>query len=289
MSSRWPLRSVDFNEAGVRLDASNTCFQSRPIPSNESTPVCPATNQQSIRATHAALPETPLRLSPGRSQQRLPSPQVRHRIRLTLRRKRPIRRPQINQRLHGLQVLHLQQVQRRRRQQEVAEATIQLLLEVEVVEGVDKVRVVQVRVDAEHLAEDGLADAAELLGEPAALAEPVVGRRGCGRGGEGCVERVGDAFGVRGEDSGVVDLAGNPALHEGDVLIGGQLDGLVAAVEPGVGVIPSEKLDEKVNLPADRRSTDGPALILGHVVGLQMLMPWSSFSYITRTKCHRFR
>lgn len=181
------------------------------------------------------------------SQQCLPDLHIRHRIRLTLGRKRPIRGPQVNQRLHGLQLVRLQQVQRRRRQDEMAEAAVELLLQIQMIERVDKMRVVEMRIDAEHLQKDGLADAAKVLGEAGALAEPVGfaaagggGRRR--RRGEGRVDGVRDARGVGGEDLGVVDLARDPALHERDVLVGRQLHGLVAAVEPGVGVVAGKSL-----------------------------------------------
>lgn len=116
----------------------------------------------------------------------------------------------------------------------MAEAAVELLLQVEVVEGLDEVGMVQVCVDAEHLQENGLADGHELLGEPAAAAYPVfavaadAGQRG--RRAEGRVQRVRHPGRVRGEHFCVVDLARYPPLHEGDVLEGRQLDGLVAAV-----------------------------------------------------------
>lgn len=91
------------------------------------------------------------------------------------------------------------------------------------------------RVDPEHLQEDGLADGAEVPREATPATEPLVGNNG--RGCEGWVGRKGDASGIGREDLGVIDLARYPALHESYVLIGGYLDGLHIPVEPGVGVI----------------------------------------------------
>lgn len=131
----------------------------------------------------------------------------------------------------------LQQIQRRGRQDEMTKTAVQLLLEVEVVERVGEMRMVEMRVYAKHLQKDGLADAAKLFGKAGALAEPFgIGRRGW-LSGEGRVECIGDAVGVGGEYSRIIDFARNPSLHEGDVLVGGQLDRFIATVEPGVGMI----------------------------------------------------
>lgn len=65
----------------------------------------------------------------------------------------------------------------------MTETTVHGLFQREVVEGVDKMSPVKVRVNAEHLAEDGLADIDELDWEAAALSNPVArasqrGKRG---------------------------------------------------------------------------------------------------------------
>lgn len=135
-----------------------------------------------------------------------------------------------------------QQVQSGSGQKEVTEAAVELLLEVQVVEWVDEVGVVHVRVDAEHLEEDSLADGNEVLGKPASPADPVsvVGigdaRKGL-LGGDGRVDGEGDAGRIGGEDVGVVDLAGYPPLHEGYILVCRQFDGLIPAVQPCVRVV----------------------------------------------------
>ena len=126
---------------------------------------------------------------------------------------------------------------------------------------------VEVRVDAEHLTEDGLADIDEVNWETAALANPVtrarelreggvqvggtsrdrsVGARGVQatrRVGSTCDLRVtgvvseGDASGIGGKDGSVVDLARDPSLHKRDVLVGWDLNWLAAGVQPRKGVI----------------------------------------------------
>lgn len=56
---------------------------------------------------------------------------------------------------------------------EVAETAVEWLLQVQVIVRVDEVSPVQVSIDAEHLAEDGLADIEEIVGETATLSKPV--------------------------------------------------------------------------------------------------------------------
>lgn len=82
--------------------------------------------------------------------------------------------PQVDEVLHGLQLARLQHLERRGRQDEVAEATVQLLLQVEVVEGLHEVVPVQMGVDAEDLAEYQLTGAPKLLGKPAPGPKPLV-------------------------------------------------------------------------------------------------------------------
>lgn len=148
----------------------------------------------------------------------LPNLEVGILIGLALGREGAVGGPEVEEGLHGLQLGGLEQVEGGGGQDKVGEAAVELLLEVEVVEGVGEVGPVEVGVDAEHLAEDGLADVDEGLGEARALADPFglaggageLGKRG---GGDGRVVGVGDAGRVGGEDGGVVDLAGDPALH----------------------------------------------------------------------------
>lgn len=157
------------------------------------------------------------------------------------RRECAIGRPKINEWLHGLELLRLQHIQSARREHKVRKATVELLLEVEVVEGVDKVSPVQVSIDSEHLSEDGLADLEEVLRESTSLSDPVTvaGAAQLGKRGSGYlrVVRERDTIVVCREDGGIVNLARDPTLHESDVLVGGQLNRLPLKVEPGKGVI----------------------------------------------------
>lgn len=138
---------------------------------------------------------------------------------------------------------------------EVDEARVQLLVRVDVPEGLEPVAVVDVRVDSHHLAVDALDVAFEGLGEAGGLTEPVAtgelgegGVKGRGReglrsgvswgaaaGGVGGGVRV-QGRGVCGEDGGVRDLAYDPFLDKEDVLDGGDFDGFLVAVEPCVCV-----------------------------------------------------
>lgn len=172
----------------------------------------------------------------------------------------------------------LQQIQRRGRQDKMTKAAVQLLLEVEMIERISEMRMVEMRIYAKHLQKDGLADAAKLLGKAGALAKPFgISRCGWLRG-EGRVECIRDAVGVGREYSRIVDFARDPSLHKGDVLVGGQLDRFIPTVEPGVGVITDIMSARWSFVRLCRNDTYGPALILGQVVGLQMLAPPSSFS-----------
>lgn len=132
--------------------------------------------------------------------------------------------PQIDKRLHRLEIRLLEQAERGGRQDEVAEAGIHGLLQVEA-EHVVKVRPVQVRVDAEHLPEDGLARLHEVLREAAALADPIGPGLGERRA-EGRVVGEGDARRVRGEQVAVVDLAADVALDQTEVFVCWDLHGL---------------------------------------------------------------
>lgn len=79
--------------------------------------------------------------------------------------------PEIDQRLHGLQLGGLEHIQGGSSQDEMGEATVELLLQVEVVEGLGEVSPVKVSVDSEHLSENHLADVDKLVGETRSLAD----------------------------------------------------------------------------------------------------------------------
>lgn len=84
---------------------------------------------------------------------------------LRLGREGSVGSPKIDQGLHRLQLSRLEHIQGGSGQDEVREATVELLLEVEVVEGLGEMSPVKVSVDSEHLSEDHLADVDELIGE----------------------------------------------------------------------------------------------------------------------------
>lgn len=153
---------------------------------------------------------------------------------LGLGRERAVGGPEVDEGPHGLNVVGAEQVQLRRGEDEVGEAAVELLLEVEVVKGLEKVVPVQVGVDAEHLQENGAADADELAREAAAAPDPVLAVGPVGLGRQGSTRHGGR---VRGEDSIVVQLARDPPLHQRHVLVRRQLNGLMAVVQPGVRVV----------------------------------------------------
>ena len=182
-----------------------------------------------------------------------------------IRRDAPIRHPDINQRLHRFHVPRAHQPKQLHNRNEVHKARVQIrpptsIAVRNVPERVHPVRVVQVPVDAEELAEDSFDVVEERLGEAGGFADPVAacelgkgrvegrwagGDGGPGRGGEVDVVEAGVRLcrghggerWVRGEDARVVDLADDPALHELDVVHGGNFDGLFVAIEPGVDVV----------------------------------------------------
>lgn len=91
------------------------------------------------------------------------------------------------------------------------------------------------RVDAEHLPEDGLTRLHEVLREAASLADPVRARLGQG-GAEGRVVSEGDARRIGGEQVAVVNLAADVALNEAEVFVCWDFHGLKPRVQPGEGV-----------------------------------------------------
>lgn len=101
----------------------------------------------------------------GKLHQALASAEVRILVSLGLGREGTIGGPKVDQRLHGLELMRLEHVEGRGGQDEVAEAAVEGLLEVEVVERLGEVSPVEVRVDAEHLAEDSLTDVDKILRE----------------------------------------------------------------------------------------------------------------------------
>lgn len=122
----------------------------------------------------------------------------------------------------------------------MAEAAVELLLEIEVVEGLDEVIPVEVSVNAEDLAKDELAGTGQLFGEAASASKPVLGAAELLEGSAGVLRVHGKRHRVwvGREQHRVVNLARHPSLHETHVLVGRQLHRLVVFVEPGIGVVP---------------------------------------------------
>lgn len=81
--------------------------------------------------------------------------------------------PEIDQGLHWLQLVGLQHVESGSSEDEVTEATVEMLLEIQVVVRLNEVSPVKVGIDTEHLTEDSLTDVDKVLGETTALANPV--------------------------------------------------------------------------------------------------------------------
>lgn len=157
--------------------------------------------------------------------------------------KSAIGRPQVDQMLHGLKLAGLQHVQRGGCKKEVAEATVELLFEVKVVEGRDEMIPIQMRVDSENLPEDQLSCTCKLPWESTPTAEPLAadwlgeGIRACWWGVVWMIEE-GNALGVGREHGHIIDFARDPALHEGQVFVGRQVYGLMILIEPSIGAVP---------------------------------------------------
>lgn len=107
---------------------------------------------------------------------------------------------------------------------EVAEAAVELFLEVQMIERLSEVGPVEMCIDTEHLAEDGLADLDEILGEAGSFSHPVrlprasqLGKRCCGNA---RIVSIRDSRGLGREYLCVVNLARDPSLHKRNVLLG---------------------------------------------------------------------
>ena len=179
----------------------------------------------------------------------------RHLLGLHSRGQESLLRPQIDQGLHRLDLLIANQPKQPSNVDEMDKARVQLLVRAHVPERLQPVPVVDVRVAPHHLPVDALDVTLEGLREAGGLAEPfaagelrqrsVERRRGeglrcavswsCGAGGVGAGVDV-RGSGVCGEDGRVVDFADDPFLHQVDVLDGGDFDGFLVVVKPGVCV-----------------------------------------------------
>lgn len=144
----------------------------------------------------------------------------------------------------------------------MTETTVQWLLEAQVIEWLDEVRPVEMRIHTKHLTEDGLTNVLEPFWEPTALSDPVTrasklrerGVQGgwasrnwgvCSRSVKSTrgicstgdcrstwVLRERNASRISGEEVGIVNLSRDPSLHEGNVLVGRNFDWLSCAVQP---------------------------------------------------------
>ena len=185
-----------------------------------------------------------------------------------IRRNTPVGNPNIHQWLHRLEVLLAQQTKQLGDRNEMHEQRVEVrpagaapskalgAAGVDVPEGIHPVRVVDVRVHAEDLPEDGAAVGEEVLREAGRLADPVAacelrerrveirraggdGRAGPAAGHRHAARRVdggrtGQGVGRKGDRVG--ELADDPAADEVDVLVCGDFDGFLCVVQPGVGV-----------------------------------------------------
>jgi hypothetical protein len=178
---------------------------------------------------------------PAELQQTLANLMVGIVVGLRSRREGAVGGPKIDQRLHGLKLLRLEHIEGASRQDEVRKTAVELLLKVEVVERVDEMGPVEMRIDTEHLSKDGLAHVDKVVRESASLAHPFTlagaSQLRQGRCRRGRVIGVGDAVGVGREDICVINLSRYPTLHQCDVLGRRELDRFPLAVQPGERVV----------------------------------------------------
>ena len=197
------------------------------------------------------LPLPALQVDSSHLKQSLAGAQIGVFVGLGLGRKRAIGCPDVEEGLHGLKLLRPEHVERGGGQHEVGEAAVELLLEVEVVEGLREMGPVKVSVDAEHLAKDHLAHIDELLREAGPLADPLwvtrVRQLGKGRRRDGRIVSIRHSSGIGREDVGVVNLARDPPLHQRHVLVSRQLDGLPVLVEPSEGVVAVVRVSKSIS------------------------------------------
>lgn len=188
-----------------------------------------------------------------------------------LGRKGTVRCPQVDEGLHGLQLRRLEHVNLGGCKDEMAETTIQMFVEIQVIERIHKVSPIEMRIDSKHLPKDGLADVDEFLGKAAALTDPVARTNQlCKRGAEvgrscrdrilllgsettGCV-RVGCNLRTRGvvskrhasavcrEDVCVISLACDPPLHQRDVFMSRDFNRFLFQIQPGERMTPKSQL-----------------------------------------------
>lgn len=105
----------------------------------------------------------------------------------------------------------------------VAEAAVELLFEVQVVERLGEVSPVEVCVHTEHLTENGLANLDKVLGKARSFSHPVrltrAGQLGERRCSNARVVGIRDSRGLGRKDLCVVDFARYPSLHKRNIFL----------------------------------------------------------------------
>ena len=205
-----------------------------------------------------------------------------------IRRNRSVGDPDVDERLHRLHVFLLEKTEQHGDGDVVHESRVEVTVGTDVPEWFLPVRVVQVRVQSEHLAEDRLEVSEEGFRETGRLSHPVMPcQRGewCGQSGRahgnggigtGSIEAARSVSGRRSrrgfgrEGFRILDLAHNPTLHKGYVLIRRYFDGGFFVVEPSVGVA---AVTDQRDTQVDRWVAHRPAVMVGHVFWLQMALP----------------
>lgn len=152
-----------------------------------------------------------------------------------LRRDALLLNEQVDKGLHGLHFLVRDELVVLGHRDKVDKAHVENVMLVNVPEGVQPVRVVQVGVASEHLLHDALAILVERLREATGFANPLL--PGSSAGTACFIDRkgvwyTGNLF--RGEHNRVVNLADNPFLNTVDELGGRDLSGTTVD-QPGVG------------------------------------------------------
>lgn len=186
--------------------------------------------------------------------------------------------PKVNEGLHGLHLLVSKQVVQLADIDKVDEASVELLVGIDVPEGVQPMAVINVGIATHHLAVDAFDIGLKVLRETRRLAQPITAGRAnvcltCGLGLDMHVKRAGGTItgwggaGVGREDARIVDLADDPLLNQVDVLDGGDLDGLLVVVKPRIGV--AARLVHAVTRVGRRQGTYPLADMVGHTSGLQ--------------------
>jgi hypothetical protein len=196
--------------------------------------------------------------------------------------------PDVDDRLHGLQITISEQVVRLANVDKVDEVGVDVLLHAQMPEWLDPMAVVDVGIATHHLTVDAADVRFEVFWETRCSANPIAMARkildGCIDGGRsrrnGLITTRGRRTrrivgrregGVDREQLRVTNFAVDPLLDELDVLDSGNADRLLVAVEPSVGV--SVKISILL-FPGGRQENSYPAAdMAGQTSGLQIGIP----------------